>query len=372
MKSLFTKPQMRVGMVRSHNEGGFTLVEMLVAIALSTVIALAAVAALIVARQGFATVDASSQVRDNGRYAIDIIKRMVVQAGYQDVVFATKTREGEFPVPPGAVVNIPYVTGADNAVVLTSTLPDITTAYKLRTTATVGELKCTSGSDTACANGSDVLILRYQTSPQNSGGTVSDQSMINCAGFSNDPVPAVVTDRVVSILHVAVGANGEEPSLMCSYFSPTSLTWVTQPILSGVESFQVLYGVDGYNNGNNLQFTGPQDTVPDRYLRASQMVVGAADSTATYSNWRRVRSIRIGLILRGPVNSNAVKGGNLTKLCPLGYDTTTTTDCVDESSGSGTAMGSELPRKGSTVADDGRLRQVLTFTVYLRNVQIQN
>ncbi|MFN5940974.1 MAG: PilW family protein, partial [Polaromonas sp.] len=48
---------------------GLTLVELLVALAISAVIALAAISALIVSRQGFTTVDAASQLRDNARFA---------------------------------------------------------------------------------------------------------------------------------------------------------------------------------------------------------------------------------------------------------------------------------------------------------------
>jgi type IV pilus assembly protein PilW len=45
---------------------GLTLIELLVAMALSLLVVLAAVSALVVARQGFSSVDASSQLRDNG------------------------------------------------------------------------------------------------------------------------------------------------------------------------------------------------------------------------------------------------------------------------------------------------------------------
>ena len=46
---------------------GLTLIELLVAMVIGLVIVLAAVAALTVARRGFNTVDAASQLRDSGR-----------------------------------------------------------------------------------------------------------------------------------------------------------------------------------------------------------------------------------------------------------------------------------------------------------------
>jgi type IV pilus assembly protein PilW len=101
------------------------------------------------------------------------------------------------------------------------------------------------------------------------------------------------------------------------------------------------------------------------------MVVGTADSIATYSNWRRVRSLRIGLVLRGARNSALSRTTNISKLCALGVNPDVPADCVDESGSENPHMGSEFPTAGSTIANDGRLRQTLTFTVFLRNVQNQ-
>jgi type IV pilus assembly protein PilW len=368
-KNLFDREALQ-GTLRK--QAGFTMVELLVALGLSSLIALAAIAALVVSRQGFSSVDATSQLRDNARFTTDTLRRLIVQAGHLDPQFASQTRVGEFPTAGAAAVLTPYVTGVDNALVITGNLPDITTAYRPRPTATVAQRKCTSGTDTGCANGSDVLILRYQTAAQNPGGTVSDGSIIDCTGGADSSVPTTKTDAVVSIFHVAVGANGKEPSLYCSYFSASTLTWVSSPVIQGVESFQVLYGIDGFTTAVNTTFTGPQDTVPDKYVRASDLVVGTADSANTYSNWRRVRSLRIGLILRGSPNSNALRGGSIAKICPLGVNPDAATTCIDESGSESPSMGAEFPRKDAAVIpDDGRLRQSVTFTVFLRNVQNQ-
>lgn len=356
------------GQLRFLKNRGFTLVELLVALALSSLIAAAAVAALIAARQGFTSVDAASQLRDNGRFASDLIQRLVVQAGFEDVNFAAATRANEFTVAGGAANPEPNILGVDNAIV-SGSLPSVLTGFTLRPSATNTQTGCSSSTDTACANGSDVLILRYQTSEGIIESGTADGSMINCAGAAETTAPLNKEDRVISIFHIARSTAGE-PSLMCSYQVVGSTTWQTQPIVEGVESFQVLYGVDGFTTANT-QFSGPEDTVPDKYIRASQMVVGTANSAATYSNWRRVRSLRIGLVLRGPRNSAISRNTNITKLCALGVNPDVPADCVDKSGSESPPMGSEFPRAGSTIADDGRLRQTVTFTVFLRNVQSQ-
>ena len=350
---------------------GFTLVELLVALALTTVIAAAAVASLTVARQGFTAVDESAQLRDNGRFAVDLIKRVAVQSGYQDVTFAGATRSNQFSAVGTSTNPEPNITGADNALVKESLLPDITTAYKNRNTnaATVAISGCTTLTNTSCANGSDVLIVRYQSAASTVDSSTTDGTMINCAGIAETAVPADKNDRIISIFHVARSSNGD-PSLMCSY-QDSGGVWQTQPVVQGVESFQVLYGIDGYSGAVNTAFTGPQDSVPDKYLRASQIVVGGvADSAATYANWRRVRSLRIGLVLRGATNSAIDKSvPTIAKLCPLGVDPDTPASCIDQGTGA-SSMGSEFPR-ATTLPNDGRLRQTLTFNVLLRNVQTQ-
>ena len=51
-----------------HREAGMTLVELMVAMVLGLLISAAAVAALIIGRQGFASVDSSTQLRENARF----------------------------------------------------------------------------------------------------------------------------------------------------------------------------------------------------------------------------------------------------------------------------------------------------------------
>ena len=89
-------------LTRRGLQQGLTLVELLVAMAISAVIALAAISALIVSRQGFTTVDAASQLRDNGRFATDLIQRLGVQTGFVEIDTAATIR----PTPlPGVVDN---------------------------------------------------------------------------------------------------------------------------------------------------------------------------------------------------------------------------------------------------------------------------
>lgn len=330
---------------RHQRNQGMTLVEVMVSLVIGLLVSLAAVTSLIVTRQGFSTVDASSQLRDNGRFAADLIQRVSLQAGYKDPQYAIA------PPSPKDVQDdldglIPAsVTGFNNAIAKTD---DLTTA--------------TARSSGVVGYGSDVLILRYQTAKLNNDiSTTADGTMIDCAGNAITTSPADRNDRMVSIFYVAVGSDGE-PSLMCSRSANGLAPYSPQPIVQGVENFQVLYGVDGFTTVNS-SFNAAPDSVPEKYLRADQMVVGGvASSQATYNNWRRVRSIRIGMVLRGPPNSQQERVSQT--FYPFGSGQDSATGTAGSALSSANDIGTVF-----TPAVDGRLRQVVTFTIHLRNNQ---
>ena len=325
----------------ARGSSGFTLVELMVVLVLTLLVVVVASSALLVARRGHATVDAASQLQDNARFAADMVQKLAGQVGYLDAENAAKT-DGSGFVVAGTTVAEPFVQGYDDAI-------DPVGAVGINGNRTG---KCTGSSGSACRNGSDILVLRSQASPGTPGSNEGDGTMLNCMGDSVKAAPTSPTDMSISVLHLRVGGDGE-PSLMCSVGSTTgamtTMTATSQPIVQGVENFQVLYGVDGVVP--NTRPTLPGDSVAERYLRASQMVV-PGDAEGTRMNWQRVRSLRIGLVLRGALNS-AQDRTIATTLFPLGE----TMSSVDDI---GTRFVPSL---------DGRLRHTLTFTVHLHNRQ---
>lgn len=324
---------------RSHSRKqslGLTLVELLVALAISAVIAIAAVSALIVSRQGFTTVDAASQLRDNARFATDLVQRLGVQTGHSSIDFAATTRLTSDDTNPA-----PHVFGFHNS---TSRADDPLNLATPRT-----------GSSTV-GYGSDILILRYQTAEPYTGATTSDKSMIDCFGNPTTGLPINRDDRFANILYVDLD-NNSEPALMCR----TESNFTQQPIVRGVENFQVLYGVDGVVA--NTQVTATPTYLATNYLRADQFAVpGDTDSIKTNANWRRVRSIRIGMVIRGPV------GSAQETLAQTHYPFGRAANAASGPAGSALSSTSD-PGTVFTPAADSRLRQVVTFTIHLRNEQ---
>ena len=320
----------------SPRQRGLTLVELLVALAVSSIVAIAAVSALIISRQGLITVDAASQLRDNARFATDLIQRLGVQAGYEDFIYATTNRPLNLNGLNASPA--PFVSGFNNAI------PDSTAPFNSATTRTSG----TSGY------GSDVLILRYQASETFPGSTVSDKTMIDCAGNPSTAIPIDRDDRITSVLYVGISVEGE-PSLMCSTGPGTGY-----PIIQGIENFQVLYGVDNVTP-NTAPGSTATDSVADRFLRADQMVV-PGDNSGTNANWRRVRSLRVGLVIRGPLGS--AQDTTAQTFYPLGQAPGAAGGSVG-SAMSSTADAGTIFAPGA----DSRMRQAVTFTIHLRNEQ---
>jgi type IV pilus assembly protein PilW len=223
-----------------RGQGGFTLVELLVAMALGLLVIAIAGGALLLGRQGFDAVDNGTQLRDKQRLAIDLLTRTVVQAGFEDYAAAVTT----FRANADTTSLEPDIFGWNNAIYA---VPGIDISATTAITNGNRPGKCGSVADTSCNNGSDILVVRYQGVNSPTDATKTDNTMVNCGGggerglTTND-----LNERGASLFHVNRGADGE-PSLSCSYYSHAAATpgWVNTPLIEGVESFQVLYGTDG-------------------------------------------------------------------------------------------------------------------------------
>ena len=319
---------------------GLTLIELLVALVISSVIAIAAISALVVSRQGFSTVDASSQLRENARFATEMLQRFGVQAGFNDFNDTTT-------VWPKDAAGNPLGNPLANVRGFNNSKASATNPVAAATART---------STTELGYGSDVLILQYQVAETFPGSGKSDNSMIDCFGTA-PAIPATAPgDRRANVIHVGVDNTGE-PSLRCS----TDATADSQPLVSGVENFQVLYGVDGVSPG--LEATGVKSNLATNYLRADQLTVAVdPDGSKTNANWRRVRSLKIGMVIRGPLGS--AQQAVAQTYYPLGSGPAVAGGAAGLAMSSAADAGTAY-----TSPADTRLRQVVNFTIHLRNEQ---
>ena len=331
-----------------RKQSGLTLLELLVALGLGLVVVTIAATALISGQQGYRAVDATTALRDRERFATDLLSRVIVQAGYQDLgasKVALRSNSKALGIDPE-----PDIYGWNNAAYKDPDDLLLSTNTKITTGNRPGD--CGSVTDTSCRNGSDVLVVRFQgvSTITPTGTIVADNTMINCSGQGELGLnTGDLNDRAANMFHVTRGTNGE-PSLSCSYYNFKTGKWVDpQPMIEGVETFQVLYGTDGVTAATVPSTTASeQDSVADRWLRADQLTV-TGNPAATRENWRRVRAVKIGMVLRAPIGS-APQSATAT-FAPLGA-------LYASSADDGTSL---------VVAADSRLRMVSNISVHLRN-----
>ncbi|UGQ47791.1 PilW family protein [Massilia endophytica] len=244
-----------------RREGGFGMTEILVALAVGLLVTLTASAMLVSAGGNFTQHAAHAQLNDNGRFALELVGQALRQGSFVNL------ETDAWPGGNGEAA----VAGLDAA--------------------SLGHSSAGIGNPLAGAvNGSDVLALRYAGSGEGGG----DGSVLNCAGF------AVPRGAAWSIFYVARSDDGEA-ELRCKYLSDSS--WSSDAIVRGVDSFQVLYGLDTDT---------PPDGVPNRYLNArgiealdADLVLEGATAAAREADlrrrthWKRVASLRLALLLHG-------------------------------------------------------------------------
>ena len=349
----------RTGFHGGRSMRGFTIVALMVAVAVSLVVALAAAASLLVGSRRYSTVDDAAQLRQNASFVVALVGRITAQAGFQDVHFATRSA-----LSADTVSAVPAISGFNNATVTS-------------TTATTGDIKINSAnSDTLKVTawetgmpgfGSDVLVVRYQPAALGAEDPTSDGSMLDCSGAAPGTASVSRDDTSVNVFFVSKDVDDErdgEPALSCYSLNADRHTFKRRvSLVRGVENFQVLYGVQAKTPTANTAFVSSKDAIPYAYMRADQMVVGNdPHGAATRRNWQLVRSLRIGLVLRGSVNKQQAAVEQV--LYPLG---------LGKSSGAGaagSAFGSTRdPGSIFNAPADGRFRSAETFTIHLRNAQ---
>lgn len=242
----------------TRRQCGLGLAELLVANAIGALLLLLATVMLVAANSAFSAHADGAAIDDAGRFAVDLVGRAVRQAAFADV---------ERDAADDAANGPPQVLGLD-----AMTIP-----------------RATAGLDGAAAgavNGSDVLAVRFSGAH---GGAV------DCGGFAVGP-----GEDGWSIFHVARNASGES-ELRCKYHGNAG--WGSDAIVDGVDSFQVLYGIDTDE---------PPDGVPNEYVRASvieardgALALQGVDEAARQRDllrrtlWKRVAAVRVGLLLHG-------------------------------------------------------------------------
>jgi len=307
--------------IKRSRLAGVTLVELLVSLVLMSLITLATVSLYSVNSQSYKTVDASQSLDDNARFALDVLGQAFRNAGYREVVVL-----GDVTTP----ANNSASTLFDVCAAAASTEPCPLLGFDNSRINTIAAVDDFGGAARGGVNLSDSLAIRFSGSGTGNDG---DRSIVACNGRTT-PAPTATNLADIGLSLFWLREVQGEPELTCtSQGFNAAGTWArnTEGIIRGVEAFQVMYGLD---------VTSPPDEIPDRWVSASG--VGA--------NWRNVRAIRVGMVLRGDPGSAQLSQAQT--LYPLGKD------FIGTSTEAGLIF---------TSPADGRLRRTYSSTFLIRN-----
>ncbi|MFK7734144.1 MAG: PilW family protein [Pseudomonadales bacterium] len=250
---------MTMSLRRRKLSSGYSLIELMVSVAISAFFISTAMSFLLSARTAHSTQDAGSRVRENARFAMDELSGMIRMAGHVDLLRAgTEIPDGQF------------FTGACGAF-------DPCTA---------------DGADGA----SDRIAVMLNPPPDD--GTDSD-----CFGnpLSGDTETAA-TSVVANLYFIGDDANGIS-SLQCQSFTISSVGVATvltnaQVLVSGIDNMQLQYGVSDITQLSQL------DTVVQRYVSA-ETVAGLPLLDGAVTPWIDIKSVRIALVANSGFNDNS-------------------------------------------------------------------
>ncbi len=197
-----------------NKQRGLSLVELMVALALSLVVLLVTTGIYVSNKQTYRFLDSYSLLQENGRFAVYFLREHILQAGF----------------PRQATVNA------------FPTLPVNNTG----------------------TNNSDNVIVRFR-------------SAVDCLNVASPLVGGVPT--ATNTFVIALDATTGAPQLQCN----------AQPLVDGIESMQVLYGVDTSADG-----------IANSYVDSAAVQAGTAGGGGP--DWNNVVSVRVAVLVQGQAN----------------------------------------------------------------------
>lgn len=355
--------------MRSSNKNritaaGFSLIEMMIAIAVGMMIVAALTSVIFGTTSTTRTNERTSELQSNGRYALDIVKRDVQHAGYHDQTDLTSLSTNPVVINNDCLVNFTRnftqsIWGSDNANPFAAT--------------------CIPAAN--YVPGTDVFVIRYASTesvlvPAAPAAKVAPVFNISAPNFTppgtantlyyrtayamsdltqGNAIPTVTADPArdhlvqVHVYYVAPWTTAPNevpavPSLRRMVLDNNTGTLIDELVTSGIENMQVQYGsLESDANGIPTTFANGMPTGNVHFDDANAVDVAAVNAATPWSKWNAVSSIRIWLLSR---NSTTDRGD--------GYVNNTVY-----------VMGNQNVQ--AAAADNMFRRQLYTTTVELRN-----
>lgn len=291
----------------THGAGGFSLVELMVAMTLGLIVVGAVGYVYLGSRAAFRTTDNMSRMQESARYALDALSRDVRMAGYVgcgNLQTVTVNTIANPPVP--AISSATAVTGQDFSAAVTNFLGTTITRPAGDTISImaafgggvplVGNLAPSNANIQIAGNphgfaALDVLMVSdckgadiFRATNVSSGGSIVTMAHANSTNTGNRVGDYGSDGSVFKMQQFTyfIGINPAGNRALYRTEMTTGVAQGTQELVENVEDMQITYGLD--TNG---------DWAVDRYDSA----------TGVAGRWAQVVSVRIGLLIASPENN---------------------------------------------------------------------
>ena len=255
---------------------GLTLIELMIAMAISLLIVLAITAAYFTGSTTQRNIDEVARVNETARFSFDLLSKEIRKSGFENQWGITAKVTPFCSSPPTTVGSA--LAGVDGPA-----------------TTVIG------GVTETIVNQSDVLRVQFYGED-----TTATTSILDCQGN-----PVAANTLVADTLFVAQNPlNNNEPTLYCHTSNPANPGKVA--LVSGVESLQVLYGEDTDADGIiNSYVPWPKVVNPDHILSIKVSVVARSQNqVATQTNTTALQ--HFGATYATPAVTNADNGSLFT------------------------------------------------------------
>jgi type IV pilus assembly protein PilW len=295
-------------------QAGFSLIELMVALAIGLIVSLAVMMGYLGAAQSQRGQTDVTRMQETARFTFDLFGRESRHAAFRNnVVYSASTGTQTFGTSTGSDT---FLAGTNDA--SSPTLPD--------------------GSTPTVINNGDVITFRYYGMDGATAGT-ADGTILNCMG-TGIKYGQINEDTLYIALDTSNTTNSSagEPTLYCASRQKTSGAWASSTgspiaLIPGVESMQILYGEDTDSDG-----------IVNHYVKADAL---------SSSDFTKVVAIMVSVVVRSPSASGFSAAQVLNHFG------------TDYAAG-GTAPSGDA---GSvfTAPTDGRLRRIYSTVFALRN-----
>lgn len=295
-----------------RDHGGFTLVELMVALTLSLFLMISLIGLIVSTVTSRSELDKSSRQIENGRYAIELLTNDIQHAGF---VGQTTSRSFNTVVPvacPAAIADLGYTAVARPAPSTTplplysdSVLPTCIDHVMANTSMLIVTRVSTTAVAPANVAASEVY-LQISTCASDtlpfavaSGASASSFNLMtkDCVSSGLAPVRKLV-QHLYFVSTCNVCGIDTTPTLKVAEYINGAI--VITPLVEGIENLQFDYGVDMDGNGSPDCYTSNPTAPPASEIAAAVCppTVPPYNWSVPVTNWGNVMSVRIHVLAR--------------------------------------------------------------------------